>query len=471
MKTIVFELNETPWRVLDWYAARHPRSAFSRLLATAEAFTTVCDDAGELHPWVTWPTLHRGVGQAEHGIAHLGQDLRPVDETFPAVWRMLAREGLSVGVSGSLQSYPVPEAGETYAFYVPDTYALQPDTVPAELSRFQALNLRLTRRNSRNVSAKLGLGEALELGGEFARRGGRATTARRIIAQLAGEVSDRSRLNRRRGLQAAIGFDIFLRQLKARRPDFCTFFTNHVAAAMHRFWAAAFPEDYDELKLPAAWVEQYRGELAWAMGLADDFLRALMSFCEAHPGHRLLIVSSMGQAATRAETRDGYFSITRPHQFLAALGIEPDAVEVAAAMAPDLSVRLLTPDARARFAAVRPQLETAFPGIEIDVDDLGLAHVRMLVPKEDDGPLGPVRIGNRVLTPDEAGVGFVPDQDRVGTTAYHVPEGVLLSWRPGAPRRPERRRPRVSTLEVAPAILASYGLARPSYMAEPTFSL
>ena len=35
-------------------------------------------------------------------------------------------------------------------------------------------------------------------------------------------------------------FDAFMSSLIREKPDFCTFFTNHVASSMHRFWEASF---------------------------------------------------------------------------------------------------------------------------------------------------------------------------------------------------------------------------------------
>ena len=62
----------------------------------------------------------------------------------------------------------------------------------------------------------------------------RLGTAMQIGLQLLREKTDKTKLNRRRAIQSALYFDAFLKQLQGRQPAFCTFFTNHVAAAMHR---------------------------------------------------------------------------------------------------------------------------------------------------------------------------------------------------------------------------------------------
>src|SRR5438309_12121369 len=120
---ILFELNEVPIRVVEYFADRHPRSAFARMLAGGRRWDTLTPDQGHLSPWITWPTLHRGVSSAEHGIAALGQDVSAVDQKFPPVWSIRAAAGRRVGMFGSLHTYPPPPALDSYDFYVPDTFA------------------------------------------------------------------------------------------------------------------------------------------------------------------------------------------------------------------------------------------------------------------------------------------------------------------------------------------------------------
>ena len=83
---ILFELNEVPLRVVRHFAERHPGSAFARILQEGRHWTTVTPDQGHLSPWITWPTLHRGVSSADHKIAALGQDVASADRKFPPVW-------------------------------------------------------------------------------------------------------------------------------------------------------------------------------------------------------------------------------------------------------------------------------------------------------------------------------------------------------------------------------------------------
>ena len=65
------------------------------------------------------------------------------------------------------------------------------------------------------------------------------------------------------------------------------------------------------------------------------------------------------------------------------------------------------------------------------------------------------------------GLEIVEIEDRSGTTAYHVPEGVLAVYDPARPPAVNGSRPEVSVLEVAPTLLQTLGVEPPAYMARP----
>ena len=109
MSVVVYELNEVPRRLFDLYADAFPSSAFAQLRERSSLFETITADVGSLSPWITWPTMHRGVSNVDHEISDLGQSLTKVNAEFPNVYNILAQSGVKVGVFGSLQSYPLPE--------------------------------------------------------------------------------------------------------------------------------------------------------------------------------------------------------------------------------------------------------------------------------------------------------------------------------------------------------------------------
>lgn len=464
MGVVLFELNEVPWRVMDWFCDRNPRSALARMRNAGRHFETHTEDKGTLHPWVTWPGVHRGVDNTRHGIAHLGQDIGDVDKAFPTLWSYLSARGVSVGVAGSLQSYPLPGTKDNIRFYIPDTYAPTADTIPLSLSSFQDVNLRLTKENSRNVAGRTSVNAALQLTRALPQIGISMRTVTDIGRQLMRERTDKTKLNRRRAIQSQLYFDAFMKQLRTQKPGFSTFFTNHVAATMHRFWAATFPEDYEKFDLPDDWVDSYRDEIEWAMGLADEFVGRLMRFCENNRDYSIVLCSSMGQSATTARLRDGIFTLRNLERFFAVIGVEAADYRPAMAMAPDISVHLLTDNAVERCRAALKDMHKTIANLDWDIDDRGLMHVRLVIRRNPEMPLPEIMIGNRLLDYETLGIAFLEDQDRVATTAYHVPNGVQMSWSPMSEADKNWRRPGVSNLEVAPAIISAFGVELPPYM-------
>src|SRR5690606_23835145 len=182
-KILVYELNEVPWRVVDFYVARRPGSTLAAFLEGAAQITTRTTDSGELHPWSTWPTMHRGVDNDVHNIRFINQDLSSA-RAWPPLWEILVANRRTVGIVGSLQSYP-PLQHEHCLFHVPDTFAKGPETIPARYRAFQALNLELTREN-KAVASTVRLSELLA-GFSLLRAGVRPSTGYRLAEQLARE--------------------------------------------------------------------------------------------------------------------------------------------------------------------------------------------------------------------------------------------------------------------------------------------
>jgi len=79
----------------------------------------------------------------------------------------------------------------------------------------------------------------------------------------------------------------------------------------------------------------------------------------------------------------------------------------------------------------------------------------------------PVTIAGVARPIDSLGLETVEIEDRSGTTAYHVPEGILAVYDPARPPAVNGSRPEVSVLEVAPALLQILGVEPPNYMARP----
>ena len=423
---VLYELNEVPWRVIDWYVQLRPNSAMARLVAKAKTFVTVTQDEGELHPWTTWPTFHRGVCNTQHNVRFINQSLEGA-KAFPPIWEAASQAGKRVGVFGSLQSYPPPKEGD-YVFYVPDTFAPGCETLPDKYAAFQRFNLRQTQRDGAQAGAvqfdsSIASDIALML-----KTGLRLGTCAALAVHLAKERTNPLYRSRRAVLQALVSFDIFQHALNASQPDFCTFFTNHVAGMMHRYWKHTFPEDF-ETTLTTAEDHFHAGGIAYAMDIADQQIDKLMAYVDGKGG-RLIVASSMGQEAIKRGTYFGEWRISDVPRFLHSIGWSAPAHNLLA-MQPDFNFSFDSTEDAENFLKQTNCLTDA-DGLSIwkrqqrngKTVNLGLAPSPAAMASGEaylanpNGP--PTRLGI-----DSLGMNFLK---RDPGTGYHQPKGSLLLY-------------------------------------------
>ena len=466
-KIILFELNEVPNRIIDEYCRWHPESILAQKLERCLRYDTFTEDVGNLSPWITWPSLHRGVNNERHLLSDFGQSTSDVDKEHPPLWRILQRRGVSTGVGGSLHTYPPPEEFDRYAFYLPDTFAAGSECFPRVLEAFQAFNLEMARESARNVSSRVPWASALRLLRNAPALGLRASTALDVAAQLLAERHTPERRVRRRSYQSVLAFDVFMKFLDRTRPAFATFFTNHVASAMHRYWAAAFPGDYDTVDYESQWIAQYRNEIRFAMGKADQFLARVLAFADDNPEYAVWITTSMGQAATMARPVETQLYVTDGLRLMAALGLAASDWQQRPAMFPQFNVAMTSTRQRELVERLNNLHIAGAPLSFRAVDgfvslDFGHENLPAGAHADLDG------------TPQSfaaLGLSNVEIEDKSRTNAYHIPQGCLLIYDPQRNGRGFRARQQVSTLEIAPSILDNFGVEVPGYMRAPSTSL
>ena len=462
MSVIVYELNEVPKRLFDFYARSHPNSAFARLRKRSSLFQTHTADVGNLSPWITWPTMHRGVSNIDHQISDLGQDLRRVNDEYPNVYHLLARHGIKVGVFGSLQSYPLPANLDHFAFYVPDTFAAGDECFPEALSAFQSFNLSMVRASGRNVQSGIAVKDASRFIRNAISLGLTPTTFLKLSNQIVSERLNRDRVVRRRTSQVEIAFDLYMRQLTETKPDVSFFFTNHVASSMHRYWPTVFPEDYEAGKFDAQWRKQWSGEIPHAIRVANYQLQRLLDYCDAN-GTELIIASSMGQdAVAGVEPTEREVLITNLRNLMAYVGLNADDYEPKLAMSPQV---MLSPKSDRVKAGLEKLKNISINGRHIEVFETSTGDIRLEIILVNQDALS-VYDGDRPINPAHIGIANVHLQDASSAYAYHIPEGILLHYQSGqnVESQEDRSWRPVSALDFAPSLMKKFGVDIPSYM-------
>jgi hypothetical protein len=456
-RLLCYELNEVPWRVVDRYVEMRPRSHLARLLEDAAQITTHTVDSGELHPWSTWPTMHRGVSNDTHNIRYINQDLTAARET-PALWEILASQGVTVGIVGCLQSYP-PSNSANILFHVPDTFAAGPETRPARYAAFQALNLKLTGEN-KAVTSKPGARDLLA-GVGLLRCGVSPRTAWHLARHLARERINPLHKTLRATMQAHVAFDVFMDALSKSRPGYAAFFTNHVAGVMHRYWKYTFPEDF-EYRLQDGPDLFHAQSIRKAMDIFDGQLGQLAHFADRN-GYDLVIASSMGQQAVDRGQYVPELMLDSVSALAARLGFDRP-VKMNLAMQPDVALEFASASDLAEFAELIPHLVStegkqilkiryAPQGRTLNVSvgrSLAIAREQALVYKGTRYSLAD--LGMRTISRDPG-------------TGYHQPDGILVWKGRGQPH--VARRQVIDSRQYAPTVLAALGVTPPSYMMPP----
>jgi len=286
-KVLLVEVNEVTWNLIDPLIEQGRLPTFARLKREgAWASPMSVDLPPQLDPWITWTTVYTGRPQSDHNVFFLQQP----PETIRAkrIWEICHEAGLSVGVYGSLCSWP-PQ--KVKGFYIPDTFAPDTATHPEILQSVQKLNLTYTR-SVRLPSDQDGVMFKAKLGVKLLKLGLSASTISRIASQLARERRDASLRWQRVALQPVVNFDFFSRLYRRHRPEFASFHTNHVAHYMHTYWKAMQPDLFPQ-ETTEEERRNYSGTIEHGYRSADELLKRMMGLMDSNTV--MVVASSMGQ--------------------------------------------------------------------------------------------------------------------------------------------------------------------------------
>ncbi len=463
-RVVVIEVNEIPLSLLKWHGERHPSSFIAELLTTGAAVTEtqVYPEADrELYPSQTWATLATGVPYEKHQVYWYGD---PKPPEFPLYWQHAARHR-SVGIVGSLHSSPLRTQGDQpgLRFALPDPFASDADARPRSLSSLQRFNLAMTQANSRAVANRFPAADYLRGLRVLPRVGVRASTAARLARLAASVATGRVPRERLRTGQFLLLADVFARLLDEHDPDLAVFFTNHLAAAMHRYWPASFPRDWDNHPYGPDWIERFSDEIPVALHALDRFLAETWNRCLS-TDRILVVVSSMGQEGGGEVDEGGPVALVVDdgEQLARRLGVD-GRFRIRQAMAPHLTMQFDTEEgavkAEARLTPIRLNQRPVI--VHRAGDTVTLTY--HLGSRADA-----VDINGRDHEPGELGFRSVAVEEH--KAGRHMPYGVLLWADPRGVRSRVPQRP-VDLVEVAPALLQALGVPPLPHHREPSIRL
>ncbi len=418
---LVLEINEVPWKVINKFRKDNKYQNIIKFFDRSENYTTYCvDKKGMLDPWVIWPTIHRGMDYKKHNIKNLGQDV----STFRGepIWEVFLKKNYSIGIFGSLQSWPPKDPGHT-GFYVPDTFAHSSDCYPKSLNSFQKFNLQQVSKNGKvinknsiyNISGFLTFLSLPFLSVKI-------STMVKIIFQLLSEVFIQRRLAYRPTFQTLIAWDIFKGQYLKKQTYFSTFFTNHIANIMHRYWDHIFSDKSPNFN------NEHRLTMEYAMKVLDNILGDVMHFCKYNKNLSIYFISGMGQDKVYHPDHEGYEAKIKDISTLCNFfGLGRNEYKPLLAMVPQVALEITDEKLRKNLSNKLGSIFTLSKKRLFTILEEGNSlSISILTPKLND-------FKNKELIFSDHGIEKIITFKDIGVEiikmdagqAYHIPEGIL----------------------------------------------
>jgi hypothetical protein len=440
-KLTLIEFNELSPILLMRFMRSGDLPAFKAFYDSSIIYTT---DAGEtgphLEPWVQWPTVHSGLPLAEHEVFKLGDGRRRLRHHL--VGDLLSDAGIPVGIFASMNlNY---EALQGYV--VPDPWDIQGRAYPSDIQPYyRAVSLAIQESSrSESLTPKDLAGLTLFLLGH----GLTWRTAVRLATHLLREQCNRGTKWRRASLLDEIQYDVARFLNERHQVRFATFFSNSTAHYQHYYWRNMEPELFDVPPSPDD-NKSHREAIRYGYRSMDRLLARLMT---DEPNALLVLCTGLSQQPWTDTTKQRF----RPRNFqdllkFARINVSEGAVKPV--MAEEFQVEFH--DEAAAIAA------------ESDLLDLTANGSSVLEVSRDSKR---IHAGCRLERPVPTVVRRFDGMSRPFDSLFyrihtmrsgrHHPDGALW-FRTKTHRVVDER---VSLIQIAPTILAYFGVAIPEFM-------
>jgi hypothetical protein len=284
-KLLVLELDSATWAVADRLIAAGQLPHLARV--KREGAWGILRSLEPMLSPALWTTIYTGKTAAEHGIESFGSTARSL--RCRRLWDILDQAGLSVGVMGTLATWPPQPL--SHGFLVPDYItALNDHTWPPHLSHLQQVMLDARLRRG-NLWRYLGLTRRLLQTGVHPARLIRSGLL--LLRDLAG-APPLSVMWRKILTVEAVRADAFVHLYRRHRPRFAACHYHAIDALGHFYWRYYEP-DALTFSTPERDVRRYQGVVPQAYIQADELLGRFLNLMDRET--TLLVLSDHGQAA------------------------------------------------------------------------------------------------------------------------------------------------------------------------------
>jgi len=282
-----------------------------------------------------------------------------------------------------------------------------------------------------------------------------------ILLHLGREIVNPHYRTRRPFLQPLLSFPIYQRLLKRTKPDFSTFFTNHVAGSIHRYWRYLFPSDSSTpLAVSRRAATFHSHSNIKGLDIVDKQIASLLPFLQAENG-TLLLASSMGQQAIDRGSYVPELLLQKPRRLLALLGLSTAEYVSVPAMQPDYCFHCSGTKARDDLIKAVSTLLDSKGSQVVQVRYYNTGNVVNLILKHSLSASQSRELFIDGKPHSLSSLGFALISRDPGT-GYHNPEGFLLSYG----HRQEHFKSDnhvLDTTRISPLILSFFGVPAPGF--------
>lgn len=480
LSVLFLELNEAEQHFLKRYVGEGKLPNFARMLeegalvrTRVPGFDPSLEKAWRLiSPWIIWPSVYTGLSPGEHGLVGFGQDTSAI--RGKCVWDVLDAHGITVGVLGSLMSFP-PRTSGAARYYVPESLADDPSCFPEEARALQEFCLFGARNYSGDFARHAK--QAISLLWRTRRSGARLSTIARTMAQVPLEkLGGASKVPERAMLHSYLAWDAFRALYPRHRPRYASLHLNHVAYMQHRYWRAAEPKRFkDELSATdqrffravedrKRYEEGFEGWIEKSFRWTDERLADVFEMVDNDTV--VVVGTALGQRPfdPAQDIHNPVVRLVREDELFRAIGLAPHVV--LHQMNPDVTINFRDEDAAGRGVELLSGLFVLEREPLFEVQRRGAQVFCELNMPRREARDQRFQIRHRGLAGWSAP--FERHVEEHGTadqsTAHHKDSGWILAWSKG--RKVEARREVASVTAVAPSLLDLYGIAPRPWMRE-----
>jgi hypothetical protein len=281
----------------------------------------------------------------------------------------------------------------------------------------------------------------------------------KTIKHITSEIYSSKYKSRRSLLQPVLNFDLYIKQLVKYQPKFTTYFTNHVAGMMHRYWIYLFNEKSNKDIFN-------KNSLIKSMDIADKQLKKLLEISKSH-NYNIIVTSSMGQKSRKNISPDLDICLRSLFKLCKSIGINPINYFELPAMQPDICIKCSTKEAlnslRDNIIKIKDMNDNNILLERYEPIDLNLnISIKMT---RNVYQYKKIKVDGIEKKLEDTGFEIV---NRDPGTAYHCPEGLLFTYGDEKLNNTFKnfKNSAIDTTKIAPTILNYFEIELPPYMKE-----